>query len=178
MVKEDQVVFKWNSPGTHVLFLASQDLDERSYYGSSQLFLMNTSSDSLIIGLDKEGPVHAWEWSPKGDTFCVIYGFMPGKTCIFNKKGDLVYTFESQYRNGLQYNPFGNLMLLYGHGNIRGVFEVWDMTAMKKISGQDSEYMTYIEWSPDGAVMLMGTTSPRLKVRLSSVRLECPLRTK
>lgn len=66
VVKEDQVIFKWNAQGTHVLFLASQDMDERSYYGSSQLFLMNTSSDSLIIGLDKEGPVHAWEWNPKG----------------------------------------------------------------------------------------------------------------
>ena len=60
---------------------------------SSSLFLMNIKSDSLIIGLDQEGPVHAWEWNPKGENFAVIYGFMPGKTVIFNKKGDLVHTF-------------------------------------------------------------------------------------
>ncbi|OWA53667.1 Eukaryotic translation initiation factor 2A [Hypsibius exemplaris] len=164
VMKEDQVVFKWNSTGTHVLFLATVDMDERSYYGSSSLFLMNTKSDSLVIGLDQEGPVHSWEWNPKGENFAVTYGFMPGKTCIFNKKGDLVHTFGTQYRNGLLYNPFGNLLVLYGHGNIRGAYEVWDLGAMKKISSQDAEYMTYIEWSPDGAVLLMGTTSPRLKV--------------
>lgn len=164
VMKEDQVVFKWNSAGTHVLFLATVDMDERSYYGSSSLFLMNTSCDSLIIGLDQEGPVHAWEWNPTGQTFCVIYGFMPGKTCVINKKGDFIHTFGTQYRNGLLYNPFGNLLVLFGHGNIRGAYEVWDLIAMKKISNQDAEYMTYIEWSPDGAVLLMGTTSPRLKV--------------
>lgn len=127
--------------------------------------MMNTSCDSFIINLDQEGPIHAWEWNPKGDTFCVIYGFMPGKTGVFNKKGDVVHTFgSSQYRNGMLYNPFGNLMALYGHGNIRGAFEIWDMTLMKKVSSQDAEYMTYIEWSPDGAYLLAATTSPRLKV--------------
>ncbi|XP_055334547.1 eukaryotic translation initiation factor 2A-like [Paramacrobiotus metropolitanus] len=165
VMKEDQVVFKWNAQGTHVLFLAATDVDEKSYYGSSQLFLMNTSSDSLVISLDQEGPVHAWEWNPNGESFCVIYGYMPGKTCIFNKRGDRVHTFgASQYRNGLMYNPFGNLLVLYGHGNIRGALEVWDMTHMKKVCSHDAEYMTYIEWAPDGATFLVATTSPRLKV--------------
>ena len=70
----------------------------------------------------------------------------------------------TQYRNGLLYNPFGNLLVLYGHGNIRGAYEVWDLVAMKKVSSQDAEYPTYVEWSPDGKVLLMATTSPRLKV--------------
>lgn len=126
---------------------------------------MNTSCDSLIVSLDKEGPIHAWEWNPAGDTFCVIYGFMPGKIGLFNKKADLVHTFPgSQYRNGMLYNPFGSLLVLYGHGNIRGAFEVWDMKLMKKVSSQDSEYMTNLEWSPDGSILLAATTSPRLKV--------------
>ena len=41
-----------------------------------------------MVELKKEGPIYSVAWSPKGDVFAVVYGFMPARTSLFNNKGD------------------------------------------------------------------------------------------
>ena len=75
----------WNSTGTACLFLATSDTDatNQSYYGEAKLHYLPADAaraDSVAaVELPKEGPVHDVQWSPAGDYFCVVAGFMPAK---------------------------------------------------------------------------------------------------
>lgn len=62
--------------------------------------------------LDKEGPIHNVSWSPQGDEFCVVYGYMPAKAALFNEKCEVVFDFGSGPRNSIYFNPHGNYILL------------------------------------------------------------------
>jgi translation initiation factor 2A len=74
--KADHVRFMWNVSGTHVLVLASTDVDTtgKSYYGETHLYLMSTDGSDRRMILDKEGPISDVAWSPNGKEFIVIYG--------------------------------------------------------------------------------------------------------
>lgn len=43
--------------------------------------------------MPKDGPVHDVKWSPAGDYFCVVAGFMPAKVRVGG--GALSYAFRS-----------------------------------------------------------------------------------
>lgn len=91
---------------------------------------MSTKLRSILA---KEGPIHDVAWSPTGLEYCVIYGFMPSITTVFNIKNEILFDFGAGSRNAIFYNPFGNVLLLCGFGNIRGCIEIWDTEKNKMI---------------------------------------------
>lgn len=117
-----------------------------------------------MIQLAKQGPIYSVEWNPKGNEFCVVYGFMPAKATLFNIKCEPKFDFGTGPRNTVYFNSFGNLLLLGGFGNLRGKIEVWDTKTYKLISPMEAPDTTHLQWCPDGQHFMTSTTAPRLRV--------------
>ncbi|KYN33010.1 Eukaryotic translation initiation factor 2A [Trachymyrmex septentrionalis] len=135
----DKVDMYWNQCGTNVLLMTNIEVDKTgaSYYGKQTLHHLNIKGETAMVMLSKEGPIHAVEWSPRNTEFCVIYGFMPSKTTLFNCKCEAV--FES------------------------GI-ELWDVINRKLIAKTDAPDTTLLRWSPDGEHFMTATTAPRLRI--------------
>lgn len=67
----------------------------------------------LLYFSDKEGPIHSVCWSPLGNEFGVVYGFMPAKVALINSKCEIVHDFGSGPRNSIYFNPHGNNILFF-----------------------------------------------------------------
>ncbi|XP_055302143.1 eukaryotic translation initiation factor 2A [Sitodiplosis mosellana] len=162
----DRVEMMWNKRASGMILMTSTDVDATgaSYYGKQALYFMSTKGDSCSVPLSKEGPIHAVQWSPKGNEFCVIYGYMPSKATFFNLKCDPVFEVKEAARNSIYYNPFGNIVLLAGFGNLRGSVEVWDANEKKLITTFQAADSTLLEWGPDGENLVTATTAPRLRI--------------
>lgn len=132
----DRVEMMWNKRASGMILLTSMDVDSTgaSYYGKQSLHYMNTKGDACAVPLSKEGPIHAVEWNPKGNEFCVIYGYMPSKATFFNLKCNPIFEVKEAPRNSIYYSPFGNIVLLAGFGNLRGNVEVWNVAEKKLIT--------------------------------------------
>ena len=166
--KGDKVQLKWNSAGTQVLVQASEEVDKtnQSYYGTTTLYLLSANSvfDSRI-DLDKTGPVHDASWSPRSNSFAVVYGYIPAKTVIFNSKAEAIHTFPSGPRNTVIFSPHGRFVIVAGFGNMAGQLDVYDLEKdYEKVCTIDASNTSICEWSPDGRHILTATTSPRLRV--------------
>ncbi|GAB1868971.1 Eukaryotic translation initiation factor 2A [Camponotus japonicus] len=162
----DKVDIYWHQRGTNALLMASTEVDKSgaSYYGKQTLHYLSTKGDTAMVTLSKEGPIHAVEWSPKNTEFCVIYGFMPAKATLFNVKCEAIFEFGTLHRNSIYYNPYGNILLLAGFGNLRGSIELWDIANRKLIAKIDAPDTTLLQWSPDGEHFVTATTAPRLRI--------------
>jgi translation initiation factor 2A len=115
--------------------------------------------------LDKEGPIHDVSWSPKSNSFAVVYGYMPAKTVIFNAKAQTIHTFPLGPRNTLSFSPSGRFVLVAGFGNLAGQMDIYDLEKdYAKICTIEASNASVCEWSPDGRYILTATTSPRLRV--------------
>ncbi|KAK7602934.1 hypothetical protein V9T40_006908 [Parthenolecanium corni] len=112
--KADKVDMYWNNKGVNALLLTSTETDKTgaSYYGKMSLHFLSTKGDTAIVLLNKEGPIYNVSWSPRGDEFCVVYGYMPAKAALFNEKCEVVFDFGSGPRNSIYFNPHGNYILL------------------------------------------------------------------
>ncbi|KDN48186.1 translation initiation factor eIF-2A [Tilletiaria anomala UBC 951] len=167
--KADKIHFKWNRSGSALLFLTSTDVDKTnaSYYGESNLYMMTANgSFDCRVSLDKEGPIHDYEWSPNSREFVVIYGFMPAKVVLFSYKVNVIAELGTQPRNFVAYNPQGRLICIAGFGNLSGMVDVWDRENLAggKIYSFDGSNSSVCQWSPDGHFLLTATLSPRLRV--------------
>ncbi|KAL5292175.1 EIF2A family protein [Megaselia abdita] len=162
----DNVEMKWNKRGNGLLILTSTEVDKTgaSYYGNQALHFMATKGDSCAITLKKEGPIHDVQWSPKGNEFVVVYGYMPSSATLFNLKCDPIFSFTDGPMNCAHFNRFGNMILLGGFGNLRGVVSVWDLTRKFKLATLEAPDSTYVEWSPTGEEFITATTAPRLRI--------------
>ena len=80
---------------------------------------MDVQGETAMVSLAKEGPIYSVEWAPKMAQFCVVYGFMPAKATLYNKKCEKVFDFGTGPRNLALFNGQGNLLML---GNILTVF--------------------------------------------------------
>lgn len=164
----DRVEMFWNKRGTGLLLLTSTEVDKsnNSYYGKQALHFMSTRGDSYSVTLSKDGPVHSVAWSPKSTEFCVVYGFMPAKATVFNLKCDPMYQFDEAARNSIYYNPFGNILMLAGFGNLRGPVEIYEVGGKEKrlIANIMAPDTTLLEWHPDGEHFVTATTAPRLRM--------------
>ena len=51
--------------------------------------------DTSMVPLGKEGPVYSVEWAPnvKPVLFAVVYGYMPAKATLYNKKCESVFEY-------------------------------------------------------------------------------------
>jgi translation initiation factor 2A len=82
--KGDKTEFHWNCRGNAVLAIATEEVDtsNKSYYGVSNVYLLSKTGDNSQVALEKQGPVHALQWSPTGTQFAVCYGYMPAKVIL------------------------------------------------------------------------------------------------
>ncbi|XP_014245203.1 eukaryotic translation initiation factor 2A [Cimex lectularius] len=162
----DRVEMFWNKKGTVALFLTTVDIDKTgsSYYGKQGLHLIDIKGNQMNVSLAKEGPIHAVEWSPLANEFCVIYGAMPPKTTLFNTKAEPVFDIPCSPINSIYYNPQGNIVLLGGFGNLQGAVDLWEAPAKKLINKTKAADTTLVSWSPDGTYFMTATTAPRLRV--------------
>jgi len=163
----DSIDMKWNAAGTGVLLLVQAEVDKTgaSYYGKQQLHYMTSKGDTQMISLAKEGPIYNVTWSPKGDLFAVVYGFMPARASLFNTKGDQVFDFGTGPKNTLLFNPQSNILMIGGFGNLRGKIDMWNVSTPKPdlISSFDAPDTTDVKWHPDGQHLLTTTCAPRLR---------------
>lgn len=162
----DRVDMLWNKRGTGLLLLTSTEVDKSgaSYYGNQAVHFMATKGDTCSVPLSKEGPVHCVKWSPKANEFVVVYGFMPSKAALYNLKCDVIFDFGEGPRNVAYFNPFGNLIVLAGFGNLPGAVEVWDVSKKEKIANLKCADTTHFEWHPNGEWFVTATTAPRLRI--------------
>lgn len=175
----DDVKLLWNDCGSHVIACATSEVDNtgNSYYGTMHVILFSIKNQarsdepkSRIIQLDKEGPVHAVKWCPSADSFVITYGSMPNITGIFNLQGEVIFKFKTNgYTNGILFNQFGNILCLYGNGNMRSSLAFWDTGKPKNFQSLKKSIelkmdMTHIEWAPDGIHMIIKTLSPRIRI--------------
>ncbi|XP_041448112.1 eukaryotic translation initiation factor 2A isoform X2 [Drosophila obscura] len=162
----DRVEMLWNKRGTGLLLLTSTEVDKSgaSYYGNQAVHFMATKGDTCSVPLSKEGPVHCVKWSPKATEFVVVYGFMPSKAALYNLKCDVIYDFGEGPRNCAYFNPFGNIIVLAGFGNLPGAVEVWDVPKREKLASLKLADTTVFEWHPNGEWFVTATTAPRLRI--------------
>ncbi|XP_017891811.1 eukaryotic translation initiation factor 2A [Ceratina calcarata] len=162
----DRVNILWNNNGTNVLLMTSTEVDKTgaSYYGKQTLHYLSIKGDTAMVTLSKDGPIHAVQWSPKNNEFCVVYGFMPSKATLFNLKCEPIFEFGTLHRNSIYYNPQGNILILTGFGNLRGGIELWDVGNRKLIAKTEAPDTTLLQWSPDGEHFMTATTAPRLRM--------------
>jgi len=161
----DSVDFKWNSLGNTVLLLTQSEVDKTggSYYGRQQLHYMSTKGDTGMVGLAKEGPIYSVEWSPNGNLFATVYGFMPAKATMYNLKAEAVFDFGTGPRNCALFNPQSNLLMIGGFGNLRGHIQMWDVQGKSLVSEFDAPDSTDVKWCHDGQRLLTSTCAPRLR---------------
>lgn len=148
--------------------LAQTEVDKtgKSYYGETTLYLLSANGgfDSRI-DLDKDGAIHDVTWSPKSNSFAVVYGYMPSKTVIFNKRAEPVHTFPLKPRNTVLFSPHGRFVLVAGFGNLAGEMDIYDLEKdYAKVCTIDASNASTCNWAPDGRHILTAITSPRLRV--------------
>lgn len=167
--KADRVKFSWSPSGNSLLLTCLADFDKtgKSYYGEQSLNFLNVRGDSYFVKLPKEGTISHIEWHPNCDTdmFVCVYGAIPAKVSLFNDKCEVVFNFGDQGSyNTATFSPFGNLLAVYGIGNLAGQLAIWDFDKKKQISSLKIPETTGLEWAPDGRHILTCTTTPRLRV--------------
>ncbi|GAA5855063.1 hypothetical protein JCM8547_002366 [Rhodosporidiobolus lusitaniae] len=165
--KADKIQMKWNKSGSNLLFLTQTDVDKtgKSYYGETNLYLMNASGlFDCRVTLDRDGGIHDFSWSPNDREFAVTYGYMPAKTVIFDQRVKVISDFGLNPRNFISYNPQGRLLCIAGFGNLAGQVDVYDRQTLKKVVTLDAPNTVHCEWSADGRYLLCATLSPRLRV--------------
>ncbi|PRQ49591.1 putative transcription factor WD40-like family [Rosa chinensis] len=161
------VQLNWNNGSTGLLVVAQSDVDKtnQSYYGESKLnYLTTDGTHEGLVPLRKEGPVHDVQWSYSGSEFAVVYGFMPSKTTVFDKKCNPLLELGTGPYNTIRWNPKGKFLCLAGFGNLPGDMAFWDYIEKKQLGTTKAELSVTSEWSPDGRYFMTATTAPRLQV--------------
>ncbi|GAB4859126.1 hypothetical protein Ancab_010596 [Ancistrocladus abbreviatus] len=161
------VQLHWNYGSTGLLVVAQADVDKtnQSYYGESKLnYLTTDGTHEGLVPLRKEGPVHDVQWSYSGSEFAVVYGFMPARATVFDKKCNPLLELGSGPYNTIRWNPKGRFLCLAGFGNLPGDMAFWDYLEKKQLSTTKAEWSVTSEWSPNGCYFMTATTAPRLQV--------------
>ncbi|XP_077218470.1 eukaryotic translation initiation factor eIF2A family protein [Tasmannia lanceolata] len=161
------VQLHWNYGATGLLVVAQSDVDKtnQSYYGESKLnYLTTDGSHEGHVPLRKEGPVHDVQWSPSGSEFSVVYGVMPAKATVFDKKCNPLLELGTGPYNTVRWNPKGKFLCLAGFGNLPGDMAFWDCFEKKLLGTTKAECSVTSEWSPDGCYFMTATTAPRLQI--------------
>ncbi|XP_052199904.1 eukaryotic translation initiation factor 2A [Diospyros lotus] len=161
------VQLNWNCGSTGLLAVVQSDVDKtnQSYYGESKLNYLTT--DGLhegVVPLRKEGPVHDVQWSFSGSEFAVVYGFMPAKATVFDRKCNPLLELGTGPYNTIRWNPKGRFLCLAGFGNLPGDMAFWDYLEKRQLGTTKAECSVTSEWSPDGRYFMTATTAPRLQV--------------
>eukprot|EP00271_Cylindrocystis_brebissonii_P005728 TRINITY_DN17941_c0_g1_i1.p1 TRINITY_DN17941_c0_g1~~TRINITY_DN17941_c0_g1_i1.p1 ORF type:complete len:626 (+),score=122.31 TRINITY_DN17941_c0_g1_i1:276-2153(+) len=165
--KANTVKLIWNHGSTGVLALAHSDVDKtnQSYYGDSSLhYLASDGTFEGAVPLGKDGPIHDVQWASSGKEFCVVHGYMPAKTMLFDSKCRALFDFGSGPRNIVRWSPYNRYICLAGFGNLPGDVEWWDRQQLKRVGAVRAAMGVSIEWAPTGQHCMVATTAPRLQV--------------
>ncbi|KAK7400857.1 hypothetical protein VNO78_12165 [Psophocarpus tetragonolobus] len=158
---------KWNHGSTGLLVVVQSDVDKtnQSYYGESKLCYLTTDGmHEGLVPLRKDGPIHDAQWSYSGLEFAVVYGFMPAKATLFDKKCNPILELGTGPYNTIRWNPKGKFLCLAGFGNLPGDMVFWDYMDKRQLGATKAEWSVTSEWSPDGCYFMTATTAPRLQV--------------
>ncbi|XP_073013198.1 uncharacterized protein [Typha latifolia] len=161
------VQLHWNNGSTGLLIIAQSDVDKtnQSYYGETKLnYLTTDGSHEGAVPLRKEGPVHDVQWSFSGLEFAVVYGYMPAKATVYDKKCNPLLELGQGPYNTIRWNPKGRFICLAGFGNLPGNMAFWDFSEKKLLGTTKAECSVTSEWSPDGRYFMTATTAPRLQI--------------
>eukprot|EP00879_Flechtneria_rotunda_P022706 GHRR01023981.1.p1 GENE.GHRR01023981.1~~GHRR01023981.1.p1 ORF type:complete len:618 (+),score=248.82 GHRR01023981.1:243-2096(+) len=163
----------WNASSTACLFMVTCETDatNQSYYGESRLHYLPAdparADSACAVAMPKDGPVHDVQWSPAGDYFVVVAGFMPAKVILHDDKCKAVYDLGSGPYNTARWNPFGRFLAIAGFGNLPGdvvFYNKLNKGVCKQMGATRSGSAVTASWSPDGRHLLTATTAPRLRV--------------
>ncbi|KAL2920843.1 Eukaryotic translation initiation factor 2A [Bienertia sinuspersici] len=161
------VQLHWNKGSTGLLAVAQADVDKtnQSYYGESKLsYLTTDGAHEGLVPLRKEGPIHDVQWSYAGSEFAVVYGFMPAKATVFDRKCNPLLDLGSGPYNTIRWNPKGRFLCLAGFGNLPGDMAFWDCTEKKQLGTTKAEWSVTSEWSPNGCFFMTASTAPRRQI--------------
>lgn len=155
----------WNRDGTKAIVWSQTDVDTtgRSYYGEHKLYIVSGENSGKQVRTE-DGPVHDVKWSPEMDEFIVISGFMPAVSCVFRPNGSKKQVIAKHHRNTVRWNPFGNLVLIGGFGNLQGDIEVYEKSSMNIVGNCRANSCVACEWSPCGKMFVTATLCPRMRV--------------
>lgn len=165
--KADDVQMVWHNRGLGVLILASTVMDAsgKSYYGETSLYYLQADGKfDANVTLEKQGPIHAIAWNPKGNDFAVTYGYMPAKTTLFNRKCKPLGHLGTGSRNTLIWSPHGRVLCVGGFGALSGEMDFWDTAKLQKLGTCTAYCSSSHQWSPDGRYLMACVLWPRLRV--------------
>ena len=143
------------------------------------LFGAARSSKQGTGGGNETQQVHCCCWHPDASMFCAVYGPFPARTALFRvsplKPGQDVANclhriadIEPGTRNWAQFSkPDGRFLATGGFGGLRGDLQLWsvaDPTQPRLMFSKHLPDVNTVEWSPDGAHLLVATLAPRLRV--------------
>jgi translation initiation factor 2A len=165
--RADAVTFKWSPAGTACLALVSTNVDAtgKSYYGESEVYYLDIAKKTQNrLELPQEGPTYDVAWSPSGNEFIIIYGYMPARATMFNAQCEPVFDFGTGSRNIVSFSPHGRFVALAGFGNLNGAVQFWDKNKRTLVGSASLSCTTASCWSPCSRYFLGATTFPRLRV--------------
>ncbi len=75
------------------------------------------------------------KWAPTGELFATVYGHIPSKVTLYNQRCERLFDLGTVARNALRWDPFGQLLMVAGLGNIRGRIELWHLADARTQAG-------------------------------------------
>lgn len=164
--RADTASFRWSPKGAAVLAQVSTSVDStgKSYYGQTEVFFLDTKGLEKRVDLPKEGPCYDAAWSPTGNEFIIVYGYMPSRATMFDEKCDPIYDFGTGPRNLISFSPHGRFVALAGFGNVAGSIEFWDKNKRALVGKTELPFTIFHSWSPCSRYFLSAVTSPRMRV--------------
>lgn len=154
----------WSPNEPIMLAWCQTDVDTtgRNYYGEHSLYLINTGVAKVVK--TNEGPIYDVAWSPRGNEFIVISGYMPGKTVLYRPNGVKLKEIAQHHRNTIRWNPFGDLFIIAGFGNLQGEIEIWSREDLTLVGNCRQAATVTCEWAPCGRIFVCATLTPRVRV--------------
>lgn len=165
--------FQWNCSGSAVLALCYADYDatNKSYYGEQKLYYFPADAaradNAGPVPLPKEGPVHDVQWSPKGDRFVAVAGYMPAQVTVFNDKCKVLHDLGCGPYNMVRWSPFSSAFFIAGFGNLPGdiiFYHAPPGPSPPMQLGAVRQPSVSADWAPDGRHIMAATTAPRMRV--------------
>lgn len=156
------------APNGHAVIIWTQhivDQTGQSYYGNHDLRYVQLGGGnkrSKVAVFDNQ--VHDVSWSPDSEDFIVISGIQPAVCTLYTKNCIPTFEFGKIHANTIRYNPFSNLLLLGGFGNLVGDIQFWNKDTLKLIGKNKAHCTVGCEWSPDGSQVMTAVLYPRVRV--------------
>lgn len=162
--KAQEAAVLWNAQETAALLWCQTDVDTtgRSYYGEHSLQILSEKGGKNVK--TEEGPIYDVAWSPVGDEFIVISGYMPAKSVLYNSAGNKKTQIAQHHRNTIRWNKAGDLFILAGFGNLQGDIEIWQRNPLQQVGSCKNHSTVACEWAPCGRIFISAVLTPRMRV--------------